>query len=175
MTNRSFRGRGESEIGVKGITARVAEWNLTRVIHQGQRSRSTAQQAGHTTAPDRLPEHRKNPCNTGAIHTRPLAVNRGRSGGGPGKPSMKSGVGLAAKVVRAISHALFPDAEPQCRTGTHPVPPSASGRKDGFRALPKRSRGRQFNRHSCRSPSAPARRSSQYLNMSVPEPRYLPA
>ena len=59
-----------------------------------------------------------------------MRVDRGRPGGGPGKPSMKSGVGLAAKVVRAISHALFPDAEPQCRTGPHPVPRSGSGRKD---------------------------------------------
>ena len=30
---------------------------------------------------------------------------------------MESGVGLAPKEVCALSHALFPDAEPQCRTG----------------------------------------------------------
>lgn len=30
---------------------------------------------------------------------------------------MKSGVGLAAKVVSALSHALIPDAEPRCRMG----------------------------------------------------------
>ncbi len=83
----------------------------------------------------------------------PSRVDRGRPGGGPGKPSMESGVGLAPKEVRALSFALFPDAEPQCRTGTHPVPPIASGRKDGFRGLPKRSRrGRQFNRHGCEKP-----------------------
>ncbi len=83
----------------------------------------------------------------------PLRVDRGRPGGGPGKPSKESGVGLAPKVVIALLHALFPDAEPQCRTGTHPVPPSASGRKDDFRALPKRSRrDHQFNRHGCEKP-----------------------
>ncbi len=37
---------------------------------------------------------------------------------------MESGVGLAPKAARALSHALFPDAEPQCRTGTHLVPPA---------------------------------------------------
>lgn len=89
----------------------------------------------------------------------PLWVDRGRPGGGPGKPSMKSGVGLAPKEVRALLHALFPDAEPQCRTGTHLVPPSASGRKDDFRALPKRSRrGHQFNRHGCEKPLRAASR-----------------
>ena len=46
---------------------------------------------------------------------------------------MESGVGLAPKEVRALSHALFPDAEPQCRTGPNPVPPHLKSNRGNTR------------------------------------------
>lgn len=65
-----------------------------------------------------------------ALHSRPLLwVDRGRPGGGPGKPSKESGVGLGAKVSVPSRTLLFPNAEPHGRTGTRPAPRRTSGQK----------------------------------------------